>query len=95
MYLHIGNQVNIRRKDIVGIFDADRTTTSRITRKYLSEAQKKELVSSANYEIPKSFVLYRDRRDGRYKIYFSQLSTSALWGRLNSLDEDAAGSAGK
>ena len=95
MYLHIGNQINIRRRDIVGIFDADRTTTSRITRKYLSEAQKKELVSSANYEIPKSFVLYRDRRDGQYKIYFSQLSTSALLGRLNSLDEDAAGSAGK
>ena len=95
MYLHIGNQINIRRKDIVGIFDADRTTTSRITRKYLSEAQKKELVSSANYEIPKSFVLYRDRRDGQYKIYFSQLSTSALLGRLNSLDEDAGGSAGK
>ena len=95
MYLHIGNQINIREKDIVGIFDADRTTTSWITRKYLSEAQKKELVSSANYEIPKSFVLYRDRRDGQYKIYFSQLSTSALLGRLNSLDEDAGGSAGK
>ena len=95
MYLHIGNQVNIRRKDIVGIFDADRTTTSRITRKYLSEAQKKELVSSANYEIPKSFVLYRDRRDGQYKIYFSQLSTSALLGRLNSLCEDGGGNTGK
>ena len=95
MYLHIGNQINIRRRDIVGIFDADRTTTSWITRKYLSEAQKKELISSANDEIPKSFVLYRDRRDGQYKIYFSQLSTSALWGRLNSLDEEAGGGTGK
>ena len=95
MYLHIGNQINIRKRDIVGIFDADRTTTSWITRKYLSEAQKKELVSSANYEIPKSFVLYRDRRDGQYKIYFSQLSTSALWGRLNSLDEEAGSGTGK
>ena len=94
MYLHIGNQVNIRQRDIVGIFDADRTTTSWITRKYLSEAQKKELVSSANYEIPKSFVLYRDREDGKYKIYFSQLSTSALLGRLNSLGEESGG-AGK
>ena len=93
MYLHIGNQVNIRQRDIVGIFDADRTTTSRITRKYLSEAQKKELVSSANYEIPKSFVLYRDREDGKYKIYFSQLSTSALLGRLNSLGEESGGAA--
>ena len=91
MYLHIGNQINIREKDIVGIFDADRTTTSWITRKYLSEAQKKELVSSANDEIPKSFVLYRDRRDGRYKIYFSQLSTSALLGRLGSTGEETGG----
>lgn len=91
MYLHIGNQVNIRQRDIIGIFDADRTTTSWITRKYLSEAQKKELVSSANYEIPKSFVLYRDREDGKYKIYFSQLSTSALLGRLNSLGEESGG----
>ena len=91
MYLHIGNQVNIRQRDIIGIFDADRTTTSWITRKYLSEAQKKELVSSANYEIPKSFVLYRDRSDGKYKIYFSQLSTSALLGRLNSLGEETGG----
>ena len=95
MYLHIGNQVNIRQRDIVGIFDADRTTTSWITRKYLSEAQKKELVSSANDEIPKSFVLYRDRVDGKYKIYFSQLSTSALLGRLNSLGEESSQGIGK
>ena len=96
MYLHIGNQINIRERDIVGIFDADRTTTSWITRKYLSEAQKKELVSAANEEIPKSFVLYRDTSaetsegtsKGRYKIYFSQLSTSALLGRLNSYVPD-------
>ena len=95
MYLHIGNQINIRQRDIIGIFDADRTTTSWITRKYLSEAQKKELVSSANYEIPKSFVLYKDRRDGQYKIYFSQLSTSALWGRLNSLGDETGAGTGK
>jgi hypothetical protein len=83
LYLHIGNQINIRERDIVGIFDTDRTTISWITRKYLSEAQKKELVSAACEEIPKSFVLYRDRRDGQYKIYFSQLSTAALCGRMN------------
>lgn len=82
MYLHIGNQINIREQDIVGIFDADRTTTSWITRKYLSEAQRRDLVSAAGEEIPKSFVLYRDKKSGKYKIYFSQLSTSALFGRM-------------
>ncbi len=81
MYLHIGNQINIRERDIVGIFDADRTTTSWITRKYLSEAQRKSLVRAANDEIPKSFILYRDRATGQYRVYFSQLSTAALCGR--------------
>ncbi len=83
MYLHIGNHVNIRERDIVGIFDVDRTTTSWITRKYLSEAEKRALVSAANDEIPKSFVLYRDKETGQYKVYFSQLSTAALCGRMD------------
>lgn len=83
MYLHIGNQKNIRQRDIIGIFDADKTTTSWITRKYLSEAEKKNLVSAANDgEIPKSFVLYKDRKDGKIKICFSQLSVAALTGRV-------------
>ncbi len=87
MYLHIGNQKNIRQKDIIGIFDMDRTTTSRITRKYLSEAEKNHLVSAANEEeIPKSFVLYRDPKDGQNKICFSQLSTTALIGRFDGGD---------
>ncbi len=83
MYLHIGNQKNIRERDIIGIFDADRTTTSWITRKYLSEAQRRDLVMAASDEIPKSFVLYRDRTTGHYKVYFSQLSTAALCGRMD------------
>lgn len=84
MYLHIGNQKNIRQKDIIGIFDMDRTTISRITRKYLSESEKNHLVSAANEgEIPKSFVLYQDPKDGQNKICFSQLSTAALIGRFD------------
>ncbi len=82
MYLHIGNHINIRERDIIGIFDADRTTTSRITKKYLSDAQRRDMVSAANEEIPKSFVLYQDAKTGEYKIYFSQLSTAALCGRM-------------
>lgn len=90
MYLHIGNQKNIRERDIIGIFDADRTTTSWITRKYLSEAQRRDLVRAANEEIPKSFVLYRDRESGKYRVYFSQLSTSALCGRMNGNEDSVS-----
>ena len=67
MYLHIGSKKNIRQKDIIGIFDADGTTTSSITRKYLSAAQKKQLVLAACDELPKSFILYKDSKSGEYK----------------------------
>ena len=79
MFLHAGNNKNIREKDIIGIFDADNATISSVTRKYLSQAQREELVIMAKDEIPKSFILYKE--NGKYKICFSQISTSALIGR--------------
>ena len=81
MFLHVGNNKNIRISSIVGIFDMDNATVSSITRKYLSAKQKNGAVESAIEEIPKSFVLYIDK--GEYRICFSQLSSSALKGRLN------------
>lgn len=81
MYLHVGSNRNIREKNIIGIFDADSATVSIITRRYLSEADKKGAVESANEELPKSFVLYIDGA-GKYKICFSQLSSAALSGRV-------------
>ena len=81
MFLHVGNNKNIRLSSVIGIFDMDNATLSAITRKYLSAKQREGLVEAAIEEIPKSFVLYLD--NGEYKICFSQLSTSALKGRMN------------
>ena len=80
MYLHVGNNRNIRIKSVVGIFDMDNTTVSNITRKYLNLKQKSMLVESVAEEIPKSFILYEDK--GEYRVFFSPLSVSALKGRL-------------
>ena len=81
MFLHAGNGRNIRQKDIIGIFDMDNATISRVTRKYLLEEQKKMLVEAVADEIPKSFIVYR--AENEVKICFSPLSTSALLGRMN------------
>ena len=43
MYLHVGNNQNIRTKNIIGIFDMDNTTVSAVTRKYLNKKQKKNM----------------------------------------------------
>lgn len=82
MYLHAGNNKNIREKDIIGIFDADNSTVSAVTRKYLSDADRDGRLISAKDEIPKSFILYKS--GGKYMICFSQISTSALIGRAAS-----------
>ena len=80
MFLHVGNNKNIRERDIVGIFDADTATVSAITRKYLSGAQKKGLVAASTEDVPKSFVLYRKGK--KFEVCFSRLSTAALLGRM-------------
>ena len=80
MFLHVGNNKNIRIRDVIGIFDMDNATVSSVTRKYLSIRQKEAAVESAAEDIPKSFILYRDGEE--LKICFSQLSASALKGRM-------------
>ena len=81
IYLHVGNRRNIREKDIIGIFDTESATIPPVTRKYLAAKEKEGVLEAAVEEIPKSFVLYR-AADGKKHICFSQLSPSALLGRV-------------
>ena len=82
MYLHAGNGRLIRRRSIIGIFDMDTATVSPITRRMLSDMQKKGMVESAADELPKSFVVYRDGEQS--KLCLSPLSTAALRGRCET-----------
>ncbi len=81
MFLHVGNNKNIRERDVIGIFDMDSATESTVTRKFLGEKQKQLLVEIAAVEIPKSFILFEE--NGLSKVCISPLSSSALRGRLN------------
>ncbi len=85
MYLHVGNNQTIRTRDIIGIFDTDNATVSSVTKKYLSAADAAHAVRFASEEIPKSFVLYRDR-EGKLRICFSQLSSTSLLGRTEQTE---------
>ena len=76
MYLHLGNDVVVLEKDIVGIFDLDTTTNSKNTKKYLSDAEKKGDVLCVTDDLPKSFVVCN--QGGKRRIYLSQISTLTL-----------------
>lgn len=90
MYLHLGAEVNVRKKEIIGIFDLDTASQSMLTRDYLKSAQKGDYLTSVNDELPKSFVVLQ-KENGAQAVYFSQISAAVLkkrCGRTSSLDHE-------
>ena len=57
LYLHLGQNVVVPESSVIGIFDMDNTTGSRVTHKFLSDAEKAGRVINVTDELPKSFVL--------------------------------------
>lgn len=85
MYLHLGMDKVITFDEIIGIFDLDTTTVSKRTRDYLSKAEKAGIVENVCYDIPKSFIVCRDKK-GNEKVYISQISSSTLLKRTGYVD---------
>ena len=88
MYLHLGMDKVITFDEIIGIFDLDTTTVSKRTRDYLAKAEKAGIVENVCYDIPKSFIVCKDK-NGNEKVYISQISSSTLLkrtGYINSLN---------
>ena len=61
MYLHIGENKAVRKKDILAIFDMDSATVSNTTRKYLSNAQKEGRVKTLGFDLPRTFIIMKDK----------------------------------
>lgn len=80
MYIHLGNETVVREDEIVGIFDLDTTTVSKHSRKFLEISEKQKKVINVSYELPKSFIVTKDK-----KVYISQISTATLQKRSNIL----------
>ena len=84
MYLHLGQDTVVSEGDIVGVFDLDNSTVSKHTRAFLARAQREDRVVSVSQELPKSFVVCRDRDGDR--VYLSQLSPATLLRRAQGLE---------
>ena len=87
MYLHLGQETVVMQDDIIGIFDLDNTTVSKVTRDYLSKAEKRKQVVNVSFELPKTFILTNNKTDGN-KIYISQISSSTLLKRADNIYEN-------
>ena len=85
-YLHIGMNVMVDPRRVIGIFDLDNTSTSKHTRRFLDGAEKEGVVQSACEDIPKSFVVC-DHPYHRQIIYLSQLNSQTLLKRAEGKGE--------
>ena len=79
MYLNIGNDMAVRDRSIIGIFDMDNTSTSRRTREILKKAEQNGEVVPWD-DLPKSIVLTAEY--GLDRIYLTSLSAATLEKRL-------------
>ena len=77
MYLHLGSSTVVRFADIVGIFDIENTSVSKLTKQYLYQAEKNGRVCNVSYDIPKSFVVTSDEKR-RCFVYISPISAATL-----------------
>ena len=73
MYLHIGQNIILNKKNIIGIFDLDGLNVSKDTMNMLSYEEKKGNVINVTMDLPKSFIITKDN-----KIYISQISVQTL-----------------
>jgi hypothetical protein len=82
MFLHLGENTVITTQEIIGIFDLDNTTVSKITREYLNQMQKNQQIIDVSYDLPKSFVLCKKKETGETVVYISPISTQTLLKRI-------------
>lgn len=78
MYLHLGEQKVVKKRDIVGIFDMDTSTVMKSTRKFLELAEKNGFAETLSYELPKSFIVCKKKKEREKKVYISQIAPATL-----------------
>ena len=79
MFLHLGGDITVRSDDVVGIFDIEGCSVSRVTAEFLNSCQKKGIVEYASQDMPKSFIVSAD------KMYISNVSHSTIVRRAREL----------
>ncbi len=80
MFLHIGEEYLIKKNNIIGIFDIENTTISKITREYLTDKEKRGQIVTINDELPKSFIVTREKNIN--KIFITSISSRTLEKRM-------------
>ncbi|MBP1565184.1 MAG: DUF370 domain-containing protein [Oscillospiraceae bacterium] len=83
MYIHLGNEISISDKRIVGIFDLEGSSLGNDTREYLKKSTAKNQIVNVSMEMPKSFIVCNDNKTGD-KVFISPISVTTLHKRADT-----------
>lgn len=72
MFLFLGGNSTVKSKDVIGVFDIEECSVSRITADYLNDCQKKGNVVYTSMDMPKSFIVCSN------KTYISNVSNDTI-----------------
>jgi len=81
VFLHLGENVVVPIKDIIGIFDLQNTMYSSDTIQFLRLAEEDGFVQRITEEQPKSFIIAEV--NNKSKIYLSPISSTTLTKRTD------------
>ena len=76
MYIPIGNDMAVRDRSIVGIFDLDNCSYEKRTREFLTRAEQNGEVVPATDNLPKSFIVTSEY--GLNRVYLVQFNSTVL-----------------
>ena len=77
MFLHLGGDITVKSSDVIGIFDIEACSVSRITVDYLNNCQKNQRIVNISEDMPKSFIVTDS------KTYISNVSCQTINRRGN------------
>ncbi len=77
MFLFLGGNVTVNKSDVIGIFDIEECSVSRITADFLNSDQKQGRIVSVSEDMPKAFVVCSDH------TYITNVSNNTLNKRYN------------
>jgi hypothetical protein len=79
MFIHLGGEKIIRASELIAIFDLSMEKTSKISKQFISHAEKEKKIETIGEEDSKSLVVTIN------KVYYSPISSSTLKKRANQL----------
>ena len=79
MYLNLGGQTLVKKKDLIGIFDLDTAPADSQIMEFLRDNEISKNVTVVGDGIPKAFVVVDDGKGAR--VYITTISAASLKGR--------------